>query len=84
MFMFSFKSEDSMGATEEDITAGDDYASEFGRAYLRDALGDPFPALREVIRDGLAERRHARLREVVQAQAISHGYVRRRGFGPTS
>lgn len=46
------------------------------RAHLRDAEGDPSLALREAVRDGLAERRRARLSEALQARAISHGYVR--------
>lgn len=73
-----------MGATQEDITDEERDASEVERAYLRDAEGDPSLALREAIRDGLAERRRARLREALQARAISHGYVRGRGSGPTS
>ncbi|TXN04877.1 hypothetical protein FV242_05865 [Methylobacterium sp. WL64] len=72
-----------MGTTQEDIPDEDGDASEVERAYLRDAEGDPSLALREAIRDGLAERRRARLREALQARAISHGYVRGKRFDPT-
>ena len=70
-----------MGPTQEDIPDEDGDPTEVERAYLRDAEGDPSVALREAIRDGLAERRRARLREALQTCAISHGYVRGRLMG---
>lgn len=73
-----------MGATQDDIPDDDGDVSEVERAYLSGAGGDPFEALHVAVRDALAERREARLREAIQARSISHGYVRGRGLDPSS
>ena len=73
-----------MQKADQDLSDEDGDVTEVERTYLREAGEDASRARRNAIRDGIAGRRQARVREAIQARLISHGYVRRSPGKPPS